>query len=400
MNRRRSVLRQVGRLPSAPTPARELTATPRDQARRAARDRPAPACRPRMTRLIVAAHSAPAHQRAQTLFRDDPRATVLPVGDDRRALARAARTLVRGRARGLYLIDIGRSTALLAVIGRLTRTPVIVDTGDLVYALERSRGARSRAGLAVVWAAEKLCLALSSHVVVRGREHLGRIGRKPATFAPDLAPEGARPLEGSRLREELGLSGSFVVGLVGSMHAAPGLGITYGWEIVEALAHLDERFAGLFVGDGDGRGQLQQRARELGVAERCRFVGVQRDDAVLEHLGAIDVAISTQTNDAVGAVRTTGKLPLYLACGTSVLATDVGEARRLLSGLGWKLRYDGVVDRTYPQRLAARLREWEAGGEDGARARQRQALALYAEAFDPNAVRSRVRAAVASAVGD
>ena len=145
---------------------------------------------------------------------------------------------------------------------------------------------------------------------------------------------------------------------------------------------------------------MEERARELGVAERCRFVGFQGEDAVLEHLGVIDVAISTQTNDAVGAVRTTGKLPLYLACGTSVLATDVGEARRLLGALGWTLPYEGIADRTYPQRLAARLREWEAGGDEGAQARQRQALALHAKEFDANAVRSRVRAAVASAVGD
>jgi hypothetical protein len=44
----------------------------------------------------------------------------------------------------------------------------------------------------------------------------------------------------------------------------------------------------------------------------------------------MDICLSTQTNDVVGWVRTTGKLPLYLAAGRYVLASRVGEAARVL----------------------------------------------------------------------
>jgi glycosyltransferase involved in cell wall biosynthesis len=56
-------------------------------------------------------------------------------------------------------------------------------------------------------------------------------------------------------------------------------------------------------------------------------------------------------------VRTTGKLPLYLAYGKYVIATDVGEASRVLSHVGCLLPYNGVRDDRHPARLADRLRE-------------------------------------------
>jgi len=348
-----------------------------------------------MTTVIVVAHSAPARERATTLFAGSETAVRIHSGDNRAELLRAAWRLVRRRRSALYLVDIGQSTAVLAVLGYLARRPVVVDTGDLVYELERSRGARSRVGLALVWAGERAALSCASHIVVRGSEHLEHLGRRPATLAPDLAPANARPVDGSAVREALGITGRFVIGMVGSMNAAPRLGTTYGWEIVEALNHLDDRFAAVFVGDGPGRAYLERRAVELGVLERCRFVGAVHGESALRFIGAFDVGISTQTNDRVGAVRTTGKLALYLACGCPVLATDVGEARRLVGPLGWTVRYDGVVDRAYPERLAARVREL-ADAPDGAENRRAEALSLHAREFDPTVVRQRVHTALSA----
>jgi glycosyltransferase involved in cell wall biosynthesis len=54
-------------------------------------------------------------------------------------------------------------------------------------------------------------------------------------------------------------------------------------------------------------------------------------------------------------VRTTGKLPLYLAADAYVLASDVGEAALVLPR-EMLVEYRGVVDRDYPAKLAERLR--------------------------------------------
>lgn len=335
--------------------------------------------------ILVVSHAGPATERARQLYGGPDDTEVMELSGPT-----ALRNALRGR-RLLIAVDIADDTTIAALAARLRGVPVVVDTGDLVFELERSRGARSRASLAVVWAGERVALACASHVVVRGTAHAALVS-KPVTFAPDLAPESAEPRSGERIRRRLGLDG-FVVGVVGSLHRAPRLGLVYGWDVVEALAHTDRAVSGLIVGDGPGRAELEERAARLQVADRCRFVGAVPTQDVAEWVGAMDVAVTTQTNDRVGAVRTTGKLPLYLACGCPVLASDVGEARRLLGPLGWTIPYHGVVDDDYPLRLAEAVEELRARPEELLR-RRAQALELHREHFDATVIRARVRSVV------
>jgi len=84
------------------------------------------------------------------------------------------------------------------------------------------------------------------------------------------------------------------------------------------------------------------------------FLGRLPYETLPEHLALLDICLSTQTNDAAGQVRTTGKLPLYLASGRFVLSTEVGEAARVLPP-DMLLPYDGTKDSSYPARLSARV---------------------------------------------
>jgi len=285
------------------------------------------------------------------------------------------------------------STTVAAVMGRLMGKRVIVDTGDAAFALARSVGGRSFWGLALVGIGEQLALRSAHQIVVRGRAHAHLVHR-PATHIPDLPPIGAGPTLATALRAELGLEGTFVVGLVGSLNFAPRLGTSYGWDLIEALPDTASEVVAMIVGDGTGLEPLCERARELGVIERCRFVGRVPFDRVAEYVSMMDVAISTQTNNVVGRVRTTGKLPLYLACGCPVLASHVGEAAILLAPLGWTLPYDGVVDRNYPARLAAAIEAWRRD-QAGQSTRQAAALKLAREAFDLSEMRNRVARVIA-----
>src|SRR5262249_26715899 len=100
---------------------------------------------------------------------------------------------------------------------------------------------------------------------------------------------------------------------------------------------------------------LRERAHAAGVEDRMVFAGRRPLSELPSLLAACDVCLSTQTNDVPGNVRTTGKLPLYLACGRYVLASRVGEATRVLPD-EMLVSYDGTVDRAYPTRLAERIR--------------------------------------------
>jgi glycosyltransferase involved in cell wall biosynthesis len=151
----------------------------------------------------------------------------------------------------------------------------------------------------------------------------------------------------------------------------------------------------LIVGDGTGLEFLRNRAGALGVSSRCRFVGRVAFDEVGQYVSAMDGAISTQTNDLVGHVRTTGKLPLYLAYGCPVIASHVGEAARILGPLGWTQPYYGVVDRSYPSRLAIAIEQWS-NDPCGASRRRHLALKLAREIFDADTMRLRIADLIAT----
>ena len=133
-----------------------------------------------------------------------------------------------------------------------------------------------------------------------------------------------------------------------------------GWELVEALALLPAELpiTGIVVGDGPGRACLEAARERLDLGDRLRLVGRVPHEDVSRWMNVFDVGLSTQTDDPIGWGRTTAKLPEYLACGTPVLCTDVGEAHRLLAESGQTLPYHGMRDSGYPQRLAERLADW------------------------------------------
>ena len=346
--------------------------------------------------MLAVAHTPGAGERARQLLGQFPNAHVVRPPPGIRGMVSAGRQVLTSRAKVLYLVDIGKTTAPAAVLGRLMGKRVIVDTGDACFALARSLGDRNFVGLLIVGLAEQLALRSANEIVVRGRAHAAHVPRR-ATYIPDLPPEGARPVPAAELCSALDLDGTFVVGIVGSLIFSPHHRVSYGWDLIEALAYTDPEVVALIVGDGSGLEPLRTRAHELGVTDRCRFVGRVPAERVHEYVNAMNAAISTQTNDIVGQVRTTAKLPLYLACGCPVLASHVGEAAILLGDLGWTLPYNGVVDREYPRRLANVIESWRLSPADQP-SRRTAALGLAREAFDPQEMQERLANVISRAV--
>ena len=330
--------------------------------------------------LLVIAHSTYGVERALRLLGGRLDARILHAGPGLRGIRRAVGAVARSRARTVYLVDLGASTTVAAALARMRARRVVLDVGDVAYELAKSTGSHRGARLAMVRLGERLSLALAAHVVVRGKAHLELLRGKPASFIPDVAPAAAGPRDGAALRRQLDLEGRFVVGLVGSLVWAPRLERCYGWDLVEALTHMSSDSVALIVGDGSGLEWLARRASELGVSDRCRFVGRQPSDRIGDYIAAMDVGTSTQTNDVIGQVRTTGKLPLYLACGRPVVASHVGEAARLLGPLGWTVPYEGTTDPTFPSQLASKLNDWPRDG-DAARALDATALNIAEREF-------------------
>jgi glycosyltransferase involved in cell wall biosynthesis len=276
------------------------------------------------------------------------------------SVMRFYRFLKDKRPRLVYVLDMGYSAISAAAVYKARhRVPVVVDAGDAIYALMRSSGGRGPLGLALTRCLEEFSLRLADGIVVRGTFHQEHLrGRKIASTVVQDGVDSAvfRPGDVPELRRRLGVEGGPTLGVVGTSVWRETLQMAYGWELVEVLRELKDTSAlGIFVGDGSGIEPLKRLTRAYGIEDRLRFVGRVPMEALPDYLNAMDICLSTQTDNLAGRVRTTGKLPQYMATGRYVLATKVGEAALVLPP-EMLVDYRGTKDVEYPRRLAERIR--------------------------------------------
>ena len=174
---------------------------------------------------------------------------------------------------------------------------------------------------------------------------------------PIELPEGDRPRNGRTLA------------FAGRLTAQKSLG-----RALEAVAGA-EGVRLVIAGEGPDRAPLEERARELGIADRVEFLGAQPRSSVVELFRSADASIlsSSWENFPHTVVEA-------LAVGTPVLAMDAG-------GVGEVVK-DGVngllVPAGDPSALAAAVRRYFA--DDELRARLRAAASSSVAAYAPERV--------------
>lgn len=283
------------------------------------------------------------------------------------SIARFLPTLCRIRPAVCYVFDMSYSGVIAAGLYRgISRCRVVIDTGDAIYELSKSTGNRSALGLWLTKQLERFSLAVSDRLVVRSHPHRDLL--KNAGIEIRVIPDGVDtrefcPHKEEELKRSHRLDGFTVVGVLGSIVWSPRWNMCYGSELIEVLDLLrDLPVKGLVIGDGSGLPFLKKELADRCLQDRVVFAGRVPYHNLPAYINLMDVCISTQTNDLPGQVRTTGKLPLYLACGRFVLATEVGEAARVLPK-EMLVDYHGTRDPGYPGRLAGRIRELLANPE-------------------------------------
>ena len=258
----------------------------------------------------------------------------------------------------IYVLDTGYSGVLAGIAAKiLWNKKFIIDTGDVAYELARSSSGRNVLALWLIWLIERIAFRMADVIIVRGSYHkilLQRIGYNRVFHIPDgVDTQFSKPMDVSNLREKLGLEDHLVIGVMGSINWSPRLKVCYGWELLEVLKMLKGcQVKGVLIGDGSGLGRLKKRAKEYGIENNIVFTGWLDYSLIPKYINLFDVAISTQTNNIVGEVRTTGKIPEYLACGRYIIATAVGEAKNIIKENGILIPYHGLKDEDYPARVA------------------------------------------------
>lgn len=149
--------------------------------------------------------------------------------------------------------------------------------------------------------------------------------------------------DGTRLREELGLRESFVVGYVGTHGMAQGLEV-----VLDAAVHLrgtDTHF--LFVGEGARRKAIMAHARALQL-DNATFVGLVPLAFAAEYIAACDaILIPLKRTDQI-EITIPGKIFEAAALGKPMIVSAVGASAELMQRYGAGL----VVPPEQPDLLA------------------------------------------------
>lgn len=154
-----------------------------------------------------------------------------------------------------------------------------------------------------------------------------------------VALERAAPGAGGAFRRELGLApDALLVGNIAHLSSEKGQR-----DLVDAIpavlaVHPEARF--VLVGEGALRGELERRARELGLGERLAFTGFRDDVDVI--LDALDVFVMSSHAEGLGTAVADA-----LAARRAVVATRVGGIPDIVE--------DGVEGLLVPPRDPAAL---------------------------------------------
>src|SRR5439155_2030606 len=156
---------------------------------------------------------------------------------------------------------------------------------------------------------------------------------------------------------------------------------------LEALARADG-VSLVLAGDGEEREAIEQRARELGLGDRVRFLGPQPRERVLELFRAADAALlsSSWENFPHAVVEA-------LAVGTPVLATATGGVAEVVE----HERNGLLVEVGDVEGVAAAIRRYFADGQ--LRERLRAAAAPSVAAYAPAEIYGRLEALLLRASG-
>jgi glycosyltransferase involved in cell wall biosynthesis len=156
--------------------------------------------------------------------------------------------------------------------------------------------------------------------------------------------------EGVSRRDELGLTNKKVLLYHGVLSPNRGL-----QNALCSMGLLRDEFPDLvflFVGDGSGRLELENLARDLNLMDRVIFTGRVPYNEVPEYVRAADMAILPFPNITWWAVSSPIKLMEYLAIGIPVVATDIDANRWVVEQTGGAT----LADDDQPESLAKAIR--------------------------------------------
>ena len=248
------------------------------------------------------------------------------------------------------------------LLSRWWRVPYVFDVEDLQPDAAAELGMLPKPVLNVMYRVERMAYrnaALVSTITTGMRRRIIEKGvpeEKTALFEPrtDASLATIASSEGAAFRTRLSLDNKFIVSHSGNMGVKQGLGVILD---AAALNREDHSMVFLIVGDGAVRVKIQERAREMDLANVV-FLPLLDANAFRGFLKASDICLVTQQK-TVSDMVFPSKTVTYLAAGCPVIASvnRNSEVARTIE----ESQAGVVVEPEDPQALLSAIRELRRG---------------------------------------
>jgi len=155
----------------------------------------------------------------------------------------------------------------------------------------------------------------------------------PAPVGADLEEFNPRAIEEHRgkVKKKYGIS-HYLVLYVGQLHGAQYAELFIHTASLILRSRKDVIF--MVIGEGYRLGELKELTRALGMVEHFIFTGHVPHSEIPQYLADADVCVACFEENDITKCKSPLKIVEYLACGKAIVASNVGEVRNMVGGVG------------------------------------------------------------------
>ncbi len=153
------------------------------------------------------------------------------------------------------------------------------------------------------------------------------VGADPEMFCVDVS-------ESQAVRKKYDVNGELLILYHGQLHSCQYVRLFLGAAKLIFEDPSARRMKFMVLGDGSELGRLKKFTETLGLGENIIFAGSVSHTDVPAYIAAADICVAPFEDNEITRCKSPLKVVEYLASGKAVVASDVGEVRRMIENAG------------------------------------------------------------------
>lgn len=138
-------------------------------------------------------------------------------------------------------------------------------------------------------------------------------------------------IDGNQIKKTYNITGPLVL-YIGQLHGAQYIDLFI--KAANTALHKKPEVFFMIVGEGFMGGQLRRLVEELGIEDKIIFTGSLSHHEIPKYIATADVCVAPFRDTKVARCKSPLKIVEYMAMGKAIVASNVGEVRSMLGGVG------------------------------------------------------------------